>query len=352
MLKAPSDSELHAGDIVESIDGIPTGGRSIQDIAEQIQSTSSDPSPSLSLSVRREEGGGELGTQSALQAPTGGRENGGGYNGGARKTERTLVVTLPRKSIKETGSVSASVSDVGGRRVGVIRVKTFDGWAERGVRRAVQEIKHADVWVLDLRGNLGGSVRAAEGIAGVFLGDSKPLVRVARGDGSEATLSSLSLLTTRADASAMVPEQEKMIVVVDAKSASASEIVASAIVEGGRGTTVGVKTRGKGVVQSAFGLTDGSAIVVTTGRLQGHLSGASWHKRGIDPNLSLPWLFAWPSALPPPLSLLPLDRDLSPPARDPLNPAERGQEAIGAGDSSRGLFRCPAFWACSWAPDS
>eukprot|EP00961_Rhodomonas_salina_P046364 622347-Rhodomonas_salina.2 len=94
----------------ESIDGIPTGGRSIQDIAEQIQSTSSDPSPSLSLSVRREEGGGELGTQSALQAPTGGRENGGGYNGGARKTERTLVVTLPRKSIKETGSVRAPSS--------------------------------------------------------------------------------------------------------------------------------------------------------------------------------------------------------------------------------------------------
>eukprot|EP00961_Rhodomonas_salina_P082511 1108939-Rhodomonas_salina.1 len=65
------------------------------------------------------------------------------------------------------------------------------------------------------------------------------------------------------------------------------------------------------------------------------------HKRGIDPNLSLPWLFAWPSALPPPLSLLPLDRDLSPPARDPLNPAERGQ--VSSLSSHARAMRCPVL---------
>ena len=70
--------------------------------------------------------------------------------------------------------------------------------------------------------------------------------------------------TFEADDTAIAPKP--LAVLVNAYSASASEITAAALQESGTGVLVGTKTFGKGVVQSVTNFADGSAIKITTGR--------------------------------------------------------------------------------------
>ncbi len=189
-------------------------------------------------------------------------------------------------------------------------------------------------------------MRAASAIAGVFLGKDQPFVRVSRADAAA------QLITTRAPAT-VVGHDAKVVVVVDALSASASEMLVSAITESHRGVSVGTTTRGKGVVQGAFGLSrsGGSALIVTTARLHAQRSGDSWHQKGLRPDISLPWLP--PSSLPLPVFLLPLDSLPSPADSPPATAATEGFRESGVKQGAEpwrenARFRCPTFWACGW----
>ena len=79
----------------------------------------------------------------------------------------------------------------------------------------------------------------------------------------------------------------RIAVLVNEGSASAAEIVASALRDNGRATLLGRKTFGKGSVQTVLPLTDGQALKLTTSRYFTP-SGVSIHERGIEPDLPLP----------------------------------------------------------------
>jgi carboxyl-terminal processing protease len=83
-----------------------------------------------------------------------------------------------------------------------------------------------------------------------------------------------------------VSDGARIVVLVNAGSASASEIVAGALRDHGRATIVGNTTFGKGSVQTVMPLSDGRALKLTTSKYFTP-SGESIHEKGIEPDVFL-----------------------------------------------------------------
>lgn len=107
--------------------------------------------------------------------------------------------------------------------------------------------------VLDLRGNPGGYMQMAERIADEFLGNDKMIVYT---DGRTQDSKSSYRASSRWD----LFEDGGLVILMDYGSASASEIVAGAIQDWDRGLIVGVRSFGKGLVQTQHEFSDGSAM--------------------------------------------------------------------------------------------
>jgi len=129
--------------------------------------------------------------------------------------------------------------------------------------------------ILDLRYNPGGLLTQAVSISDLFL-DAGLIVRVNGRIESQTTSYFAKADGTRR----MVP----MIVLVNEGSASASEIVAGAMQDHRRALILGVKSFGKGSVQTILPLGDDTALRLTTARYYTP-SGRSIHEQGIDPNV-------------------------------------------------------------------
>ncbi len=111
--------------------------------------------------------------------------------------------------------------------------------------------------VLDLRSNGGGFIDIANSIVDEFLEDNKLIVftKDNKGDIDE------SFATSKGDF-----EKGGLYVLIDENSASASEIVAGALQDNDKGTIIGRRSFGKGLVQIEMDLGDGSAVRLTTAR--------------------------------------------------------------------------------------
>ncbi len=108
--------------------------------------------------------------------------------------------------------------------------------------------------VLDLRNNPGGFVSIAEKIADEFLEDKKLILFTKNKQGT--------IIETYATAQGDF-ESGRLFVLINEKSASASEIVAGALQDNDKGTIIGQRSFGKGLVQREMDLGDGSAIRLT-----------------------------------------------------------------------------------------
>ena len=143
-------------------------------------------------------------------------------------------------------------------RIAYVRLSTFNENAGDLVSDAIKEAMASDPAgiIFDLRGNSGGLVREAVKVANVFLEDQAVLIE-RFSDGAEKTYE-----TNGREIVGDVP----VVVLVNGGSASASEIVAGAIQDAGRGTLIGATTYGKGSVQLPHQLSDGSIMRVTIAR--------------------------------------------------------------------------------------
>ena len=122
-------------------------------------------------------------------------------------------------------------------------------------RSTASQAQGAKAYVLDLRYNGGGYLNAAVDVSSKFI-PTGPIVTVKSRAGTEHRV--------RRGEHAIAPRP--LAVLVNAYTASASEITAGAIQDSGVGTLVGTKTFGKGVVQTIFPMRDGSAVKITTAR--------------------------------------------------------------------------------------
>jgi carboxyl-terminal processing protease len=173
--------------------------------------------------------------------------------------------------------VSSRIETVGGTKVGYVRLAQFTKGSADALAEAVEGLreKGATSLLFDLRGDPGGLVNEAVGVAGVFLPDDSTVV-VSQGLHSPRHV----LRTDGTPAAGDLP----LVVLVDRGSASSSEIVAGALRDAGRGKLVGQRTFGKALIQSTEPLRDGGALKLTTAR---YLTpkGFDLAKRGLPPDV-------------------------------------------------------------------
>ena len=171
------------------------------------------------------------------------------------KDELTFVVT--RDKIPVT-SVDASYMIRPG--VGLIRFSNFSATTHNELKEALQTLKKQGMesLILDLQGNGGGYLGTAAEIASEFLGRNEMIVYT-RGRGG------VNMGEYHSNGSGLFTK-ERLIVLVDEQSASAAEILAGAIQDHDRGTIIGRRTFGKGLVQRPIELDDGSMIRLTIAR--------------------------------------------------------------------------------------
>jgi carboxyl-terminal processing protease len=182
-----------------------------------------------------------------------------------------------RRAEVEVHSVAAQTLEPG---YGYLRITSFSETTQADVTRAILRLKRDNPsgikgLVLDLRNNPGGVLEAGVAVADDFL-DSGVIV-TADGRTPEARF---QMDATPGDLIDGAP----LVILVNAGSASASEIVAAALKDHGRALLVGRRTYGKGSVQTVMPLSHGGAVKLTTSRYFTP-SGASIHGKGIVPDI-------------------------------------------------------------------
>ena len=138
--------------------------------------------------------------------------------------------------------------------------------AESFVEKGVTKV------ILDLRGNGGGTVTAAQSLAGLWL--DKQTLMTERSNGKDDQ-------TVKTTGKPILGDI-KTVVLINGGSASASEIVAGALSEYEKATLVGEKSYGKGSVQAVIQLDSGAILKVTTARWYTP-KGATIDGKGIEP---------------------------------------------------------------------
>lgn len=188
--------------------------------------------------------------------------------------DRPLKITITRAVIQVT-SVKTRILEEG---YGYVRVSHFQTKTTTDMLSAIEKMKDESELkglVLDLRNNPGGVLSAAVGISDAFLNDGL----IVYTDGREVD-SRLRYSASQGD----VIDGAPLVVLVNGGSASASEIVAGAMQDHGRGVVMGNKTFGKGSVQTIQNLANGGAVKLTTARYYTP-SGRSIQAEGINPDI-------------------------------------------------------------------
>lgn len=143
--------------------------------------------------------------------------------------------------------------------VGYIRLIRFARTSVREFRNACGELRKQGMTslILDLRGNTGGFLDVAYGLANEFLSGKKLIVYT-----EGRTQKRQNFVSNNRG----VFKEGKLAVLIDEGSASASEIVAGAVQDWDRGVLVGRRSFGKGLVQRMYTLDDGGQVRLTTAR--------------------------------------------------------------------------------------
>ncbi len=192
-----------------------------------------------------------------------------------RGNEKPFEVTLQREIIK-VESVEAELLLPG---YPWIRVQVFQDGTSAEVLAAIDELtaESGDLKgiVLDLRRNPGGVLDEAVRLADLFVAEGTLLSTRGRGDIvlHEYNASRAGTLT-----------DPPLVCLIDGGSASASEIVAGALQDHGRALLVGMKSFGKGSVQSIIGLGDGYGMKLTVARYFTP-NGRSIQAEGVKPDV-------------------------------------------------------------------
>jgi carboxyl-terminal processing protease len=193
-----------------------------------------------------------------------------------RDNRQVLEFNLLRQQI-EIHPVEAKYrpKELGG--IGYIRLKQFSANASSEMGAAIQKLESqgATGYVLDLRSNPGGLLYGAIDIARMWMDDGKIVSTVNRQGTGDVSSANRTAIT-----------KKPLVVLVDGGSASASEILSGALQDNKRAQLVGMKTFGKGLVQSVRPLSEGAGMAVTIAKYYTP-SGKDINHAGIKPDVEV-----------------------------------------------------------------
>ncbi|MCF6155481.1 MAG: S41 family peptidase [Candidatus Brocadia sp.] len=198
-------------------------------------------------------------------------------------------ITIERAKIYVNSIRGARIAD-DEYKIGYLAVSNFQENTTKDMDIAIQDLlkKGMKSLILDLRFNPGGLLNAAVDMADKFL--EKGIIVSTRGRDKTQNY------IYHARKKGTYPNFP-MVVLVNNGSASASEIVAGALKDHKRGLLLGVKTFGKGSVQSLIPVGDGKAALKLTTARYYTPSGVCIHEKGIEPDIQVPLNFAEIKAL-------------------------------------------------------
>lgn len=187
---------------------------------------------------------------------------------------RTVILTRVRL---ELPTVEYALREVANHRIGYIRLAEFNAHAAEQMADAITALsgQNVDAFVLDLRGNPGGLLSASIAISRMWL-QRGPIVRTLNRNGDADEISANRTALT----------QLPLAVLVNNRSASSSEILTGALKDNNRATVVGTTTYGKALVQSLYGLEDGSGLAVTVAHYYTP-NGTDISQKGISPDIEV-----------------------------------------------------------------
>jgi carboxyl-terminal processing protease len=218
----PADlAGIQSGDIITQVDGKSVFGKTLDEIIAEVKGPRGSD---VILTIRRD------------------------------MVDESFELTIKRDLIEIMIVESELLDD----DIAYVRLTSFSSSAEEQLAAALSELlaQRPKALIFDLRDNPGGFLNQSVAVADLFLKDGIVLYERNQG-GVEQVFESDD---------GDIAEQVPLVVLVNSGSASASEIVAGAIQDQGRGMLIGENTFGKGSVQQTHVLSDGSELRVTIAR--------------------------------------------------------------------------------------
>ena len=250
-------------EVIAPIEGTPAAASDIK-AGDLIVAVEDTPTQQLDLSAAVKKMRGEPGSEITITLRRSGQE--------------PFKVTLQRENV-----TIEPVRTQAFQQIGYLRITRFNKQAGSAVSNAIETLRQDKVdgemrgLVLDLRNNPGGLLKQAIKVSDVFLDDKQ--VVSARGRGGNV---SRSYATQAGRQVGEIP----IVVLVNAGSASASEIVAGALRDHDRAIVLGTRSFGKGSIQTVKPLESGGALRLTTARYYTP-SGDSIQAEGIKPDIQV-----------------------------------------------------------------
>jgi carboxyl-terminal processing protease len=218
--------DIKVGDKITAVDGVSTGGKGVREIQNMLTSATAD-----TLQLRLWRSGRELEVRCTLRE---------------KKVKTVEVVDIGTKITLNPKYKNDEIA--------YIKINQIADNTDSEIRQAITALKKQGKTklVLDLRGNTGGYVEQAIGVCRQLV----PSGRIIYAKDKAGNVTEYNSYLTQ-------KPFDNMVVLVDDMTASASEIVASAIQDSGAGIVIGKQTYGKGVMQSVIDLSDMGYLKLT-----------------------------------------------------------------------------------------
>ena len=268
---------IQRGDIIVSVNGVSTAGLNLDQVVAKIQGKNGTtvtlgmyrPAANSAATTTTTTKSDSATTSTTITASSLSRLPPGGTTRNYSLVRRTIAIP----------EVATEMLTANGKKVAHISLAVFSKGSATALRAAVKQAVETDkvsAIVFDLRGNGGGLLNEAVGVASIFIPH-----------GVIVTTQGLHSPEESYNAAGGAYAQIPLYVLVDQDTASASEIVSGALQDYKRATLIGVTTFGKGLVQSIELLSNGGAVKVTTAE---YLTpkGRNINKKGITPDIVVP----------------------------------------------------------------
>ncbi len=235
---------IEAGDIIIKIDGELTKEITLNGAVKKLRG---DPQTEVTITVLRE------------------------------KSRKVEDVTIVRDIIKIKDIKRPTILEDG---IGYVKIGEFRESTSKDLGKALKQLEKDGLkaLIIDVRNNPGGLLNSSIDISSRFLEDGMTVVSTDSRTEEKRIYRSVSLGKKYLD----IP----MVVLINKGSASASEILASALRENNRAVLLGETTFGKGSVQTILPLSDGSAMRLTTSKYYTP-SEESIHEKGVEPDIEV-----------------------------------------------------------------